>query len=95
MSAPTPVAGDGCLTKHTDERLTRRDREIMSVIFAPGNRAWAEDIRARLTHPPSSSSVRVMPASLEPEGLSKHQKEWRRHIYLYLEATSPAAVKRV
>ena len=31
------------------EKLTRREREIMHVLFAVGNKATAEDIRTRLT----------------------------------------------
>jgi len=33
----------------TIERLTRREREIVNAVFAPGNRASAEEIRARFT----------------------------------------------
>ena len=51
--------------KSRHERLTRREREIMNAVFALGNRASAEEIRARLTSPPSDSSVRVMLARLE------------------------------
>src|ERR1700739_3902397 len=54
------------------ERLTRREREIMNAIFALGNRASADQIRSRLTNPPSGSSVRVMLARLERKGCVKH-----------------------
>ena len=50
------------------DRLTRREREIMNALFALGNRASAEEIRARLTNPPGDSSVRVMLARLEKKG---------------------------
>jgi len=40
------------IPKKINERLTRREREIMNAVFALGNRASAEDIRARLTSPP-------------------------------------------
>jgi predicted transcriptional regulator len=72
--------------------LTRREREIMEALFALGNRASAEAIRARLTEPPSDSSVRVMLARLEKKGFLKHQTEGQR--YLYSATTSPGAVKR-
>src|SRR5215468_5290771 len=72
--------------------LTRREREIVEALFALGNRASAEDIRARLTNPPSDSSVRVMLARLEKKGLLKHQQEGLR--YIYSSTTSPAAAKR-
>jgi predicted transcriptional regulator len=72
--------------------LTRREREIMNALFALGNRASAEAIRARLTDPPSDSSVRVMLARLEKKGYLKHQQDGVR--YLYSATISPAAAKR-
>src|ERR1700733_9414814 len=74
------------------ERLTRREREIMNAVFALDNRASAEDIRARLTNPPSDSAVRVMLARLEKKGCLKHQQDGAR--YLYSATISPAAAKR-
>lgn len=80
------------MTKPTVEPLTRREREIMNAIFALGNRASAEDIRARLTNPPGDSSVRVMLARLERKGCLKHQQDGLR--YLYSATTSPAVARR-
>ena len=60
---------------HKPEHLTRREREIMNAIFALDNRASAEQIRARLTDPPSDSSVRVMLARLEKKGALKHEAD--------------------
>jgi len=72
--------------------LTRREREIMNAVFALGNRATAEAIRARLTDPPSDSSVRVMLARLEKKGYVRHQQDGPR--YVYSATTSPAVAKR-
>ena len=72
--------------------LTRREREIVNALFALGNRASAEEIRARLTNPPGDSSVRVMLARLEKKGYLKHQQDGLR--YIYSATTSPAAAKR-
>ena len=74
------------------ERLTRREREIMNALFALGNRASAEEIRARLTNPPSDSSVRVMLTRLERKGCLKHQQDGLR--FIYSATISPAAAKR-
>src|SRR5438270_878031 len=74
------------------DRLTRREREIMNAIFALGNRASAEEIRARLTNPPGDSSVRVMLARLEKKGCLKHQQDGLR--YMYSATISPAVAKR-
>jgi BlaI family penicillinase repressor len=77
---------------HKPETLTRREREIMNALFALENRASAEQIRARLTNPPSDSSVRVMLARLEKKGLLKHEQDGLR--YLYSATISHAAAKR-
>ena len=80
------------MPKQMAERLTRREREIMNALFALGNRASAEDIRARLSHPPGDSAVRVMLARLEKKGYLKHQQDGQR--YLYSATMSHAAAKR-
>jgi BlaI family transcriptional regulator, penicillinase repressor len=74
------------------ERLTRREREIMNALFALGNRASAEQIRARLASPPSDSAVRVMLARLEKKGLLKHQQQGLK--FLYSATISAAAARR-
>src|ERR1051326_2866049 len=77
---------------HKPEHLTRREREIVNALFALGNRASAEQIRGRLTSPPTDSSVRVMLARLEKKGVLKHQQDGLR--YLYSATTSHAVAKR-
>lgn len=74
------------------DALSRREREIMNAVFAAGNRAPAEDIRARLTNPPSSSAVRAMLTRLEAKGFLRHEEENLR--YVYSATTSPAATRR-
>jgi predicted transcriptional regulator len=69
MAAPPP------------EKLTRREREIMDAIFALGDRASAEDIRERLSDPPSYSAVRAMLVKLEDKGYVKHHEEGLRYVY--------------
>jgi predicted transcriptional regulator len=72
--------------------LTRREREIMNVVFALGNRASAEEVRARLSNPPTDSAVRTMLARLEKKGCLKHQYDGPR--YMYSATISPAVAKR-
>ena len=74
------------------ERLSRREREIMNALFALRNRASAEEIRARLTEPPGDSSVRVTLARLEKKGLLKHHQDGLR--YMYSATISPSAAKK-
>jgi predicted transcriptional regulator len=80
------------MPKPATERLTRREREIMNAVFALRNRASAEDVRAKLTAPPSDSSVRVMLARLERKGFLRHQQDGLR--YIYSATMSPAVAKR-
>jgi predicted transcriptional regulator len=79
-------------SRQPSENLTRREREIMNAVFALGNLASAEDIRARLVNPPGDSAVRVMLARLEKKGVLKHQQDGLR--YLYSATVSPSRAKR-
>lgn len=90
--AAAPPVRRSVVPKKAPERLTRREREIMNALFALGNRASAEEIRARLTDPPGDSSVRVMLARLESKGLLRHQRDGLR--YIYSATISPAVAKR-
>jgi BlaI family transcriptional regulator, penicillinase repressor len=62
-------------------KLTRREREIMDALFALGDRAAAEDIRAQLSEPPSYSAVRAMLVKLETKGFVRHREEGLRYVY--------------
>ena len=63
------------------EKLTRREREIMDAIFALGDNASAEEVRGRLSDPPSYSAVRAMLVKLEAKGFIKHREEGLRYVY--------------
>jgi predicted transcriptional regulator len=74
------------------DKLSRREREIMDALFALGGKASAEEIRARLTDPPSYSAVRTMLARLEAKGAIRHREEGLR--YVYVPTTSSASAQR-
>jgi predicted transcriptional regulator len=80
------------MAKHSPDRLSAREREIMNAVFALGNRAFAEQIRERLANPPSHSAVRVMLARLETKGYLRHEQADARNIYS--ATTPPSAAKR-
>jgi BlaI family penicillinase repressor len=86
------LEGNSPMRKAATERLTRREREILNVLFACGNRASADDIRSRLTDPPGDSSVRVMLARLEKKGVLRHQVDGLK--YIYSATISPSVAKR-
>ena len=64
----------------------------MDAVFALGNRASAEQIRTRLSSPPSDSAVRIMLTRLEKKGCIKHQYDGPR--FVYSASVSPGAAKR-
>jgi predicted transcriptional regulator len=74
------------------DALSRREREIIHVVFSAGNRASSEEIRARLSKPPTSSAVRAMLTRLESKGVLRHEEENLR--YVYSVTTSPATARR-
>lgn len=74
------------------DRLSRREREIMNAVFTLKNKASAEDIRARLTSPPSYSAVRAMLVRLEKKGYLRHQEDGLR--YVYSATTTHTAARR-
>jgi predicted transcriptional regulator len=73
------------------QKLTRRECEIMDILFGLGQ-ATAEGIRERLTDPPSYSAVRTMLTRLEAKGSIRHREEGLR--YVYAPTTSPATARR-
>jgi BlaI family penicillinase repressor len=73
------------------DTLSRREREIMNVLFELDNRAAVEEIRQRLTRPPTYSAVRAMLAKLEAKGHLRHQNDGGRYIY---SARTPPGIAR-
>jgi predicted transcriptional regulator len=63
------------------DQLSRREREIIDALFALGDRASAEEIRGRLSNPPTSSAVRAMLTRLEAKGYLRHREEGLRYVY--------------
>ena len=60
--------------------LSRRERQIMDIVYAQG-KASAADVLAALPDPPSYSSVRALLAILVEKGHLKHRSEQGRYIY--------------
>src|SRR6187455_2694771 len=76
-------------------KLSRREREIMDVLYALGDNAAAEEIRERLTDPPSYSAVRAMLAKLEAKGVIRHRAEGLRYVYSPVTSRTTAQKKAV
>src|SRR5436190_20806548 len=76
-------------------KLSRREREIMDVLYALGDNAAAEEIRERLSDPPSYSAVRAMLAKLETKGVIRHRAEGLRYVYAPVTSKTTAQKKAV
>ena len=77
------------------DKLSRREREIMDVLFALGNNGTAEDIRERLSDPPSYSAVRAMLVKLEAKGHIRHRAEGLKYVYSPTTSKATAQKKAV
>jgi BlaI family penicillinase repressor len=77
------------------EKLSRREREIMDILFALGNNGSAEEIRERLSDPPSYSAVRAMLVKLEAKGVIRHRAEGLRYVYSPVASKSSAQKRAV
>lgn len=78
-----------------DAKLSRREREIMDVLYALGDAATAEEIREKLSDPPSYSAVRAMLAKLEAKGVIRHRTEGLRYVYSPVTSRTAAQKKAV
>jgi len=69
--------------------LTRREREIMDILYRRG-RATAHEVLEDLAEPPSYSAVRALLRLLEERGHVKHAEEGQRYVYSPAVARSDA-----
>jgi len=61
--------------------LTRREREIMDIVYRLG-RASAQDVLENLADAPSYSAVRALLRLLEERGHVRHIEEGARYVFL-------------
>jgi predicted transcriptional regulator len=63
------------------EHLSRRERQIMEIIYARGE-ASAAETSAALPDPPTRTAVRTLLRILEEKGHLKHRQEGLKYVYL-------------
>ena len=63
------------------DTLSRREREMMNIIFTHG-RATATEVMDAMADPPSYSAVRATLRILEQKGHLKHQHDGTRYVYI-------------
>ena len=71
--------------------VSRRERQILDVLFARG-RSTAADVQAALPDAPSYSAVRALLRILEAKGFIHHEQDGPR--YVYVTATPRETAKR-
>ena len=62
-------------------QLSRRERQIMEIIYEVG-RVSAAEVRERMPDPPSYSAVRAMLRILEEKGHVRHEQDGPRYVFL-------------
>src|SRR5258705_13989861 len=75
------------MVKTTHAQLTRRERQIMDILYRWG-RATAAEVQAQLPGRPHDSTVRTQLRVLEDKGHVRHEELGLRYVYL------PAVARR-
>jgi BlaI family penicillinase repressor len=73
-------APEGTLRTMPDP-LSRRERQIMDIVYAHGQ-ATAAEVTAALADAPSYSAVRALLRILEQKGHLRHQQDGPRYVFL-------------
>lgn len=69
------------MTAKPESHLSRRERQIMDIIYPRGQASVAE-VHQAMPDPPSYSAVRALMRILEDKGHLKHKAEGNKYIYL-------------
>ena len=69
--------------------LSRRERQIMDLLFRVG-RATAAEVMEGLPNAPSYSAVRALLRILEQKGHIRHEEEGRAYVYMPLQRRDSA-----
>ncbi len=78
-------------------QLSRRERQIMDIVYAHG-KVTGNDILRELPDAPARGALRVMLRSLENKGHLRHVQEGRQFIYrptVPVQKAGPSAMRRV
>src|SRR5215813_2732888 len=77
------------MRKDVHRTLSRRERQMMDILYQKG-RATAAEIHAALPDPPTYSAVRAKLRVLEEKGHIRHEEEALRYVYLPVVARDSA-----
>jgi BlaI family penicillinase repressor len=85
------------MAKRSEQQLSRRERQIMDVIYAKGQ-ASALEVTAAIPNPPSKTAVRTLLGILEEKGHLTHSQDGMTYVYRPKQArehAGPSALQRV
>ncbi|HTE04623.1 MAG TPA: BlaI/MecI/CopY family transcriptional regulator [Planctomycetota bacterium] len=77
--------------------LSRRERQIMDVIYGRG-RATAQEVADNIPDPPGYSAVRALLRVLEDKGHLRHEQDGPRYVFLPVvtrERASQSALRQL
>ncbi len=85
------------MAKRSEQHLSRRERQIMDVIYAKGQ-ASALEVTAELPDPPGKTAVRTLLRILEEKGHLAHEQVGQTYVFRAVrprEDAGPSAMRRV
>jgi BlaI family penicillinase repressor len=65
----------------SNDLLSRRERQILDILYAKGS-ATAAEVREALPDAPSYSAVRALLRILEEKGHARHESQGTKYLYL-------------
>ena len=85
------------MSGNSHQHLSRRERQIMDVIYQRGQ-ATAAEVQETIPDPPGYSAVRAMLRLLEEKGYLKHEQDGPRYVFkptLAREKARKSALKQM
>ena len=85
------------MANQSERPLSRREREIMEIIYQRGQ-ATAAEVMEQLHNPPGYSAVRALLRILEEKGALRHEQQGPRYVFLPTvthEKASRSALQRM
>src|SRR5579862_6372460 len=79
-----------CMAEPAESDLSRRERQIMEIVYQRG-KATAAEVLEGLADPPSYSAVRALLRVLESKGHVRHIRAGAKYVYLPIRPQHRAA----
>src|SRR5215218_7676655 len=78
---PSSLRLSVCMSSNDHRDLSRRERQILDILYQRGQ-ATAAEVQAALPEPPSYSAVRALLRILEDKRHVRHEQDGPRYVYL-------------